>query len=137
MIEVSVAEDQRIHPRRVDFQQIEIVGIDARGEAEIQQIAARLAASRGFDVQREAPLAFERFALRRSGKASALHGETGTLQWTQKDVVRVVGNFSYDDAVDHRRVYAGGCRMRGPSDAGGNQRAAQCRGGLQEMPAIQ
>jgi hypothetical protein len=30
-----------------------------------------------------------------------------------------------------------GRRLRGPSDAGGNQRATQCCGGLQEMPAIQ
>jgi hypothetical protein len=69
MVEVSVAEDQCLHSGRVDFQQFQIVGIDARGEAEIQQIASLLAAPRRFDVQCQTPLAFKCLALRDGRKS--------------------------------------------------------------------
>ena len=68
MVVMPVAEDQRIDLGRVDLQQFEIVGVDVGGEAEIEQIAPRLAAFGRFDVQREAPLAFQRLALRAPGE---------------------------------------------------------------------
>src|SRR5271157_2844868 len=137
MVKVPVAEDQRIHPGRVDLQQLEIVGIDAGGKAEIQQIALRLTASNGPDVQRQTPLAFERLALRDAREADALHTEAGAFERPQEDVVRVVGNLSYDKMIDDRRVDARGRCSRGSADAAGNERAAQRRRGLQQTPAIQ
>jgi len=58
MVEVPMTKNQRVHPGRVDVHQADIVGIDLRGETEVQQIAPRLATSRRFNVQRETPLAF-------------------------------------------------------------------------------
>jgi len=36
MVKVPVAEYQRVHPVRVDFQQFEVVSIEVRGEPEVQ-----------------------------------------------------------------------------------------------------
>ncbi len=113
MVEMPVAEDQRVHLGRVDFQQLEIVGVNIGGEAEIQQIPPLLAASRRFDVQRQAPFAFERLSLRRAAGVGAQHGEAGTFERLQEDVVLVVGDLSHDDAVDDRRLDACGRRRAG------------------------
>src|SRR5262249_10939446 len=101
-----------------------------------QQIAPRLAASRRFDVQRETPLAFERLALRRGGETDALHGEAGPFERPQGNIMIVVGNLAYNDAVDDRSIDAHRRCSRGSADTGGNQRAAQS-GSLQKTPAIQ
>ena len=137
MVEVAVAQDQRVDLGRVDIHQPEIVGIDLWREPEVQQVTPRLAASCRFDVQCETPLAGERLALRRSGKSDTLNGETGALERLQGDVVLIVGNLSYDCSVDDRRADAPGRRLCSSSDAGGNQRAAQRRRGPQKTPAIQ
>src|SRR5207253_7156022 len=100
MIKVPVTENQRVHPGRVDVHQPDIVGIDFRGETKVQQIAPRLTASCRFNLQRETPLAFERFALRRGGEADALHSEAGAFERLQGNVMLVVGNLSYDNAAD-------------------------------------
>src|SRR5262249_28359383 len=125
MVEVSMTDDQRVHSSRVDFQQVEIVGIDLRGEAEVEQVAPRLAACRGFDVQCKTPLACERLTPCYCGESDALHHETRAFERAQKDVVRVVGDLSYHNAVDDRRLDAGGRRSRSSADAGGNQGSAQ------------
>ena len=39
MVEVPMTKNQRVHPGRVDVHQADIVGIDLRGETEVQQIA--------------------------------------------------------------------------------------------------
>jgi hypothetical protein len=135
MVEVSMAEDQRIDSGRVDFHDLEVVGIDLGGEAEIQQIAPRFPAPLRFDVQRETPFAVERLALRRT-RSGACHGEAGELDAAQKHVVRAVGDFLHDDPVDDRRVNAGGRGSGSSADTGGNQRSAQRSRGLQETPAV-
>ena len=71
MIKMPVAEDQRIHRGRVDFQQFELL-VPCRG-----------------------------------GKPDALHGEAGAFERPEEDVVRVVGDLSYDDPIDPGRRYAG------------------------------
>ena len=135
MVEMPVAEDQRIHLRRVDLHDLQVVGIGLGGEAEIQQIATCFPAPLGFDVQRQAPLAVERFA-RRSIGTSALHGKAGLFGTAQKDIVRAVGHLLHNDPVDRRHLDA---RRRGgrPTDPRGQQRAAHRSRGLEKTPPIQ
>ena len=117
MVEMPVAEDQRIDPRRVDLHDLEVVGVDLWGKAKVEQIAPLLAAARCFDVQCQAPLALERLALRGGGKAGALDAETWAFQRLQKDVVLVVGDLANYDAVDHRRIKVFRRRSSGPAPA--------------------
>ena len=135
MVEMPVAEDQRIDPRRVDLHDLQVVGIGLGGEAKIQQIATCFHAPLGFDVQRQAPLAVERFA-RRSIGTSALHGKAGLFGAAQKDIVRAVGHLLHNDPVDRRHLDA---RSRGgrPTDPRGQQRAAHRSRGLEKTPPIQ
>jgi len=135
MVEVTVAENQRIDLGRVDVHHPEIVGIDVRGKAEIQQIAPLFAASCRFDVQRETPLAGERLALRRGRKSGPLDGEAGAFERLQGGVVLVVGNLAHDNAIDDRHLNARGCARE--ADAGRNHRATQRGRALKEAPAIQ
>ena len=57
MVEMTVAEDQRIDRGRIDLHQFEIVHVDVRGEAIIEHVAPRFRAFGRFDMQREAPFA--------------------------------------------------------------------------------
>jgi hypothetical protein len=137
MVEMSVAEDQCVHSGRVDFQQFQIVGVDAWGEPKVQQVAPRLAAPRRFDVQRQTPLAFERLALRHGRESHPLNGKTRAFQRSQEYIVGVVRNLLNDDTVDDRHIDREGDGPRGSPDPGGHQGAAHRSRGLQETPSVQ
>ena len=50
MIVMAVAEDQCVYRGDIDLQQLDIVEVDIRGEAEIQEVTPGLVALLGFDM---------------------------------------------------------------------------------------
>src|SRR3984893_7002108 len=60
MIVMAMAQDQCVDRGDIDLQQLEIVGVDIGGEAEIQEVTPRLAALLRFDMQRQPPFAVHR-----------------------------------------------------------------------------
>jgi hypothetical protein len=63
-------------------------------------------------MQAQAPLAFQRLALRRLRKARPANDETGGLHWTQEDIVRAIGDFANGQFVDHRSLDPHRCGIR-------------------------
>ena len=71
VVEVAVADDQRVQPGHVEPEQFEVVVQHLRRPAEVEEEAPRLVAPAGREVEREAVLAAED-VLQESGFARAL-----------------------------------------------------------------
>ena len=91
----------------------EVVRVNVRCKPEIEQVTPSVPPFAGLDVEREPPLAFQRFPLRRLGRSCAANGETGPLLATQENVMRSVGDLTHRDLVDHWRLDQRGRRVRG------------------------
>ncbi len=63
VVQVPVAQDQRVERRRVDLQQLQVVAEHIRSEAEVQQITAGFRTLGRNQMERQAPLAFQRPAV--------------------------------------------------------------------------
>ena len=139
MIVMTMADDQRVHLCDVDLQNLEVVHIDVRREAEVEQVAACFRALAGLDVQSQPPFAFQRLALPCLGKSEAADRETGRLRATEEDVVRVVGDLADNDLVDHRHVdpHGGGSGRPIERNAACQQRATKHSRASQEATAVE
>src|SRR5262252_6506219 len=97
---MTMADDQRVYPAHIDFEEFKVVGVYVRGKSEIEQVTARLLALARLEVQRQAPLTFQRLSLRSFWSARAANNQTRRLDRSKEKVVSSIGNLANGQLID-------------------------------------
>src|ERR1700761_1880926 len=101
---MAVADDQSVDLTDIDLQNFEVVRINVRREAEVEQVATGLTALARLEMQRQTPLAFQSLALGSLRCPRALNRQPRHLQSFQEYVVCAVGHLTNRQLVDRRRI---------------------------------
>ena len=101
MVEVAVTQDQTLHFRIVDAEDLHVVGERIGGVAIVEQQIARFTALARFEREREPPLVVQRFSEIGGPDAGALDLDPFRL-WKLRRVVAAVGHHFDDQTVDDR-----------------------------------
>ena len=137
VVDVPMADDQRLDLARVDLQQAHIVDDRRRGIAEVQQDRALLLVALRFEVERETPFIVQHIA--RVGAAArpgrlVNHAVDGAA--AQELVVLLVDQHTHGQLVDGRHLDR---RRAGELDAAEARgcRAGKGGGGFEEIATVE
>ncbi len=131
MIEMAVAQDQRVDLLHVDAEQVHVPGQHLGRPAIVEQEGARLAATLGFKKQRQAPFAVQR-PLGIAGPARLdLHARC--LLRLEEEVGGAVDQHAHGELVDGRHLDRGCAGDLDAGEAACCRRCRECRGSLQDV----
>ena len=127
MVEMPVAEDERVDRRDIDAEQFKVVVEHVGRVAEVEQDAPGVRALGRGQVQRQAPLALQGPAVECGRRAYAFHTDPWRLRTGDEDVVVCIEDHLDGQAVHDRRDDPNGCGEGRPvKDAVADKQRSGC-----------